>query len=138
MPLPHRPFHGRRQGPQAPGHHRTHRVCGPPSLAERWATALGLAQPQVAHRPLGHHPHADALVGCSDAWGHIANDMPPACAPGTGRGSGAYDHAAQTIRAGRHSTRRAYTAINTTTAAASAWTNAPAAAGITEWATLAI
>lgn len=68
------------------------------ALAERWATALGLAPAPPWHTTRSPITRtADALVGCSDAWGHIANDVAAGVragelAEGSGGGSSTMPH----------------------------------------------
>lgn len=68
------------------------------SLTERWAAALGLAPAPPWHTTRSAITRtADALVGCGDAWGHIANDVAAGVragelAEGSGGGSSTMPH----------------------------------------------
>ncbi|WP_458319869.1 lyase family protein [Mycolicibacterium brisbanense] len=67
-------------------------------LAEQWAAALGLAPAAPWHTTRSPVTRAgDALVGCCDAWGHIANDIAGGIrtgelAEGSGGGSSTMPH----------------------------------------------
>lgn len=67
-------------------------------LAERWAATLGLAPAAPWHTTRSPITRTgDALVGCCDAWGHIANDVAAGArtgelAEGSGGGSSTMPH----------------------------------------------
>lgn len=68
------------------------------ALARRWADGLGLAVAYPWHTTRSPITRAgDALVGCCDAWGHVANDVAAATrsgemSEGSGGGSSTMPH----------------------------------------------